>query len=89
MNSYIIASWIFWMIIGGLIGALIGQVKGRTVAGFWWGFFLWIIGWCIIALGPNYKLKCPKCGGIIPEHVSKCKHCGSELGENKAYDKWV
>ena len=42
-----IALWLF--------GAYLGQRRGRTMAGFWWAFFLGPIGWLIILLGPNPK----------------------------------
>jgi len=45
----VIATIAFWCIVGGLVGALIGSFKGRAGAGFWWGFFLGIIGWIIAA----------------------------------------
>lgn len=44
--------WIGLLVIAlicGIIGGLIGSTKGRTTAGFWWSFFLGIIG-IVIAL---------------------------------------
>lgn len=44
--------------INGGIGYLIAKGKGRGVAGFWWGFFLGIIGWIIAAtLEPSQEVK--------------------------------
>jgi len=42
-----IAIWLF--------GTYIGQRRGRTAAGFWWAFFLGLIGWLIVLLGPDPK----------------------------------
>ena len=36
--------------INGGIGYLIAKGKGRGTAGFWWGFFLGIIGWIVAAM---------------------------------------
>jgi rRNA maturation endonuclease Nob1 len=33
------------------------------------------------ALGWHLKGQCPKCKSRVPEDASKCKHCGSDLGE--------
>ena len=48
------------IIIVGLICGLISRAiaKGRgMVGGFWWGFFLWIIGIIVVAVKPNDKAK--------------------------------
>ena len=37
-------------VVMGLIGALVGKNKGRKVEGFFWGFFLGLIGILIVAL---------------------------------------
>lgn len=44
--------------IQGFIGYLIAKGKGRGKAGFWWSFFLGIIGWIIAAcLEPSEEVK--------------------------------
>ena len=42
--------WIVISVISGFIGWLIGTGKGQGVAGFWWSFFLGVVGWIIVAL---------------------------------------
>ena len=73
-----IAYLFVWLLLGG-IGAAIGQKKGRTGAGFLWGFLLGPIGWLVIGLGPSLLPKCPECGGEIVQGAKKCKNCGSDL----------
>lgn len=42
----------------GFIGYLIAKGKGRGKAGFWWSFFLGIIGWIIAAsLEPSQQVQ--------------------------------
>jgi hypothetical protein len=65
--------------LGALVGAAIGSSKGRAFAGAAWGIFLGPIGWLIIALAPDTRLKCPECGGAIVKGARKCKNCGSDL----------
>ena len=44
--------------INGGIGYLIAKGKGRGKAGFWWSFFLGIIGWIIAAcLEPSREVR--------------------------------
>ena len=44
--------------INGGIGYLIAKGKGRGTAGFWWSFFLGIIGWIIAAcLEPSREVR--------------------------------
>lgn len=41
-------------LFSGLIGYVIARDKGRGAAGFWWSFFLGIIGWIVAAcLSPS------------------------------------
>ena len=48
---------IFWLATS-FIGWLIGRKKGRGLAGFWWSFFLGIIGWIVAAcLEPSQEIK--------------------------------
>jgi hypothetical protein len=39
--------WLILWVVQGLVGYLLGKSKGRQVAGFWWSFWLGIIGWII------------------------------------------
>ncbi len=79
------ALWIYvllWVVIGGLVGHAIGRMKGRPEAGGLWGALFAVIGWLVIAAGPNHRPKCPECGGIIEQDVRRCKNCGSELSRS-------
>jgi hypothetical protein len=70
---------LIWCVLGALVGAAIGNSKGRAAAGAAWGIFLGPIGWLIIAIAPDTRLKCPECGGVIVKGARKCKNCGSDL----------
>ena len=49
--------------ISGFIGWLIAKGKGRGKAGFWWSFFLGIIGWIIAAcLEPSAEVQARRMG---------------------------
>ncbi len=71
------------LIMQSLVGALIGQTKNRLVAGLLFGLCLSWIGWLIVALGPNYKPKCPECKGVIIPNATRCKNCGCTLAPPK------
>jgi hypothetical protein len=72
--------WLFlWIIIGVSVGHAIGKSRGRPVAGAAWGGLLGVIGWLVIAAGPDLRPKCPECGGPIIEGARRCKNCGAEL----------
>lgn len=77
------SDWFIWPVVFGIIGLLIGAQKGRVLAGGLWGFFLGPLGLLVVGLGPNMKPKCPKCFGVIEPMASKCKNCGSDLGDLK------
>ena len=63
--------------------------------GFWWGFFLWIIGVIIVAVRPNdarsqddyssHIFYCPNCrkvfSGVSSSSSEKCYSCNSTLVE--------
>lgn len=68
-----------YLLVGGIIGYFIGKSKNRTSAGFWFGFFLGIIGWVIVLVGPDLNVKCPQCKGNVVKGAAKCKNCGSDL----------
>lgn len=71
--------FVFFWIVFALIGYGIGQYKGRPLAGFLWGLLLGPIGWLVILTSPDYRAKCPDCGGVIIPGARKCKNCGSVL----------
>ena len=74
--------WLYflgWVVIFGAIGAAIGGHKGRQEAGFLWGALLGPLGWLVIAVGPDLRPKCDKCGGVVVAGASRCKNCGAEL----------
>lgn len=73
---------IIWFMVGGLVGLAIEKTKGREAAGLLWGAALGILGWAVIAAGPNMLPKCPECGGVVVEGANKCKNCGSELASS-------
>jgi hypothetical protein len=86
-----------WVALGALVGAAIGKSKGRALAGAAWGIFLGPIGWIVMAIVPDVRIKCPFCGGEIVAGAIKCKNCGSDLpvssgsnGENavERYKQW-
>lgn len=68
-----------WGLVGGLVGLAIGRAKGRPDAGFIWGALLGVLGWIVVAAGPNLLPKCPECKGTIEPDARRCKHCGSIL----------
>ena len=78
---------LLYVLIFGLVGGLIGEHKGRPGAGFLFGVLLGLIGWLIIAVGPDIKAKqaalhakkCPACMGSVPDGARKCMHCGEDL----------
>jgi len=67
------------VLFNALVGAAFGEEKDRSSAGFFYGLILGPIGWAIIALGPNYKPKCPFCKSIVVKYIRKCNHCESDL----------
>lgn len=70
---------ILFMALSGGVGALIGSSKDRAFAGFIWGACLGVIGWIVIAVAPDQRRKCPKCGTVIGQY-SVCKGCGQGVG---------
>jgi uncharacterized protein YcfJ len=79
MEDALILSILLGMLIGGLVGGAIGRAKGRPEAGAIWGALLGVIGWLVIAAGPDMRAKCPECHGAIVEGANRCKNCGAEL----------
>ncbi len=71
-----------WAIIGGLVGHAIGKTRGRAEAGVIWGALLGVIGWLVIAAGPDQRPKCPECGGTVVSGANKCRNCGSSVLSN-------
>lgn len=65
------------IIIVGVICGLISKAitKSRRMSGgFWWGFFLWIIGIIIVAVRPNDAKKKEESIDDIP-HIFFCPNC--------------
>ena len=75
-----------WVVCA-LVGALIGQYKGRVVFGVLLGILLGPIGWLIVALTKDLREKCSECGGVIVPGARKCRHCGSETGDQQ-FREW-
>ena len=71
--------FILWMTLGPLVGAAIGHSKGRALAGAAWGVFAGPLGWIIMLIAPDVRIKCPDCGGEVVKDARKCKNCGSFL----------
>jgi len=65
--------------LSAVIGGFIGSQRNRVGAGIFWSIFLGPIGWLIVLLGPDYRLKCPECKGVIESGVKRCKHCGMDF----------
>jgi hypothetical protein len=70
---------IFFVLLSGGVGALIGSGKERAMAGFMWGAFLGVIGWIVIAVAPDTRPKCPRCGTVIGGYTV-CRGCGNDVG---------
>jgi hypothetical protein len=69
--------WVMlWVFIGSLVGVAIGKTKGRPTLGFFMGAFLGVIGWLLLLIGPDSRLKCSECLGAVPEGAKRCQHCG-------------
>jgi len=78
----IFAGGIITCILNGLVGMVIGSFKNNRKAGFWFGFFLSIIGWLIAALLPDNRDRNtpPSRNTVRPRHTvepqsSDCPHC--------------
>jgi hypothetical protein len=70
---------LIWAVLSALVGAAIGNSKGRAAAGAAWGLFLGPLGWLVMAMVPDVRVKCPDCGGEVVPGARKCKNCGSML----------
>ena len=85
MNAEFVCMLVLASAVCGLIGAAVGSQKGNAASGFWWGFFLWQIGWILVALASDTRRKCPLCQGVIARAAAvNCQHCGGRL-KRKAY----
>ena len=51
MGSYLIV-WIIAAVVFGLVSKKINEDRGRE-GGFWWGFFLGVIGIIVVAVRPK------------------------------------
>ena len=67
-----------------LIGALLGSIKGRALVGILGAVLLGPIGWILVLVWRDERLKCPACKGVVPKDASKCMHCGGPLGSAPA-----
>lgn len=81
----------------GLIPAFIAQSKGRSF-GVWWlyGFLLFIVALihslCLSGSKQDIEniqlnqgmVRCPLCAELIRSEAIKCKHCGSDISDQKA-----
>jgi hypothetical protein len=80
MGTGFLFFWLlFWAIVGAAVGQAIGRSKGRPEAGLWWGLLLGVIGWIVVAIGPDLRPKCPECGGTVVAGARRCKNCGSDI----------
>lgn len=75
-----------WILVGGLVGTAIGRAKGRPEAGAAWGAFLGVLGWAVIAAGPDRRPKCPECQGVVVQGARRCKNCGVALPPTPSLD---
>jgi len=82
MEVAVLAWFGLWILIGGLVGHAIGKGKGRPAAGAVWGALLGVIGWLVIAAGPDMSPKCPECQGTVVAGANRCKNCGEELPDS-------
>lgn len=73
--------WLFLAFIGALLG---GLLKGRAGEGFLLGLLLGVIGWLIIFLLHDHRLRCPECRGVIEAGAGRCKNCGAPLMASSA-----
>lgn len=79
MGGSAILIFLLWMFVGALVGGAIGNLRGRPEAGVGFGLLLGPLGWLIVAVGPDFRPKCPECGGVVVEDARRCKNCGQEL----------
>jgi uncharacterized membrane protein YeaQ/YmgE (transglycosylase-associated protein family) len=83
MDDLIWPEIILLVIFSALIGALIGKQRNRVGAGIFLSLFLGPIGWIAVLLGPDYRLKCSECKGVIESGAKRCKHCGMDFTQQK------
>lgn len=48
-----------YLLANGAIGAALGALRGRALAGFFFGALLSFIGWLLIYFGPDYNANPP------------------------------
>lgn len=68
------------ILISAGVGALIGYYKGRVGFGFVMGLLFGFIGWIIVAVMTDRRIKCTECNVKSPPGAKKCGHCGAPIG---------
>ncbi len=77
MDAIIVMWFFWWFLIAGAIGHAIGKRRRRgTFASIMLGVLLGPVGWVALALGPDYRPRCPECKGVIDIDAKRCRHCG-------------
>jgi len=76
--------YVFMAIVFAIVAAIIAYSKGRNGLGwFTTGLLIGPFAFIVAALPPVPRKglydECPRCGEVIRENATMCRHCGAEF----------
>jgi hypothetical protein len=78
-EAAMVEALILVLLFSSAVGIAIGGTKNRVVAGAILGLVAGPVGWLLVGLGPNLRLKCRECRSVVIEGAAKCRSCGADL----------